>query len=162
MKSRTRKIIIRCSVFLFFTGTVFYFHKQVVRVGYRVYREYEWRNFPENIYSGRIDVPGNYSVHGIDVSRWQSNLDWKNLSALNSKGDTIPLSFAFIKATEGILWEDPMFEDNWTSAKKAGVTRGAYHYFKPNSSPTLQAKNFIGSVTLKPGDLPPVLDVEET
>jgi len=161
MKRRTRKTITRISVLLFFTGTIFYFHKQVVRFGYLVYREYEWRNFPENIYSGPIDVPTNYSVNGIDVSRWQSNLDWKKLSALNSKGDTIPLSFALIKATEGILWEDPMFEDNWANAKKAGVTRGAYHYFKPNASPTLQAKNFIGSVALKQGDLPPVLDIEE-
>jgi len=158
---KSRKIIFRLTLLLLFFGAVFYFHKTLVRFGYRAYRDVYWRNFPESTIPGRIDVPGNYTVHGIDISRWQSDVDWKHLTALDNDGDTIAMTFAFIKATEGILWEDPMFDDNWTDAKKAGVIRGAYHYFKPNASATLQAKNFISSVKLKTGDLPPVIDVEE-
>lgn len=151
----------RFTVVLAFIALVFYYHKSIIRATYEVYQEYNWRNYPDQGTPGRVDVPGRYSVHGIDVSRWQTNVNWNKLTTLDRSGDTISMSFAFIKATEGILWEDPAFDDNWKNAGKAGVVRGAYHYFKANSSATLQAKNFISSVKLKAGDLPPVVDVEE-
>jgi lysozyme len=42
------------------------------------------------------------------------------------------------------------------------MTRGAYHFFLATKSGKAQAENFIGRVELKSGDLPPVLDVEQT
>ena len=39
---------------------------------------------------------------------------------------------------------------------------GAYHYYCPNISSSVQAKNFIKNVKLQKGDLPPVLDIEKT
>jgi lysozyme len=159
---RRQKTIFRFLILLTFIGLLFHFHKSVIRLGYKAYRELHTINYPVNTIPGRIDVPGNYTVHGIDVSKWQSNVNWENLHALNIEDDTLQMTFAFIKATEGVFWEDPMFDDNWENAKRAKITRGAYHYFKPNLSATLQSKNFIGSVKLKAGDLPPVLDIEET
>ena len=55
-----------------------------------------------------------------------------------------------------------MFDRNWKRIKEAGLVRGAYHYFIPTKSGKAQAENFINSVTLLPGDLPPVLDIEQT
>jgi lysozyme len=55
-----------------------------------------------------------------------------------------------------------MFDEHWEDAKDYDVKRGAYHYFLPDRNGKLQAANFISSVRLKPGDLPPVVDVEET
>lgn len=159
---RNRKNLLRllfCTVAVLF---LVYFHKPLIRFGYIAYRQLNEEKYSVNLIPGRIDAPGNYTIHGIDVSRWQSEVNWEKLHALNLEGDTLPMTFAFIKATEGILWEDPMFNDNWKNAREASVSRGAYHYFKPNKSPELQAKNFISSVNLKAGDLPPVLDVEET
>ncbi len=56
---------------------------------------------------------------------------------------------------------DKQFSRNWQNAKASNITRGAYHYFLATKSGRLQAQNFIKAVKLKPGDLPPVLDVEE-
>ena len=42
------------------------------------------------------------------------------------------------------------------------MARGAYHFFIATRSGKTQAENFIKRVQIEPGDLPPVLDVEET
>ena len=110
----------------------------------------------------KSDFPDGYSIHGIDLSRYQQEVNWDQLHAINGNGDTFRFRFAFIKATEGILMEDMMFDDHWHKAKKHKVIRGAYHYYLPNRNPKLQATNFITSVRLGQGDLPPVVDIEET
>lgn len=107
-----------------------------------------------------IDIPVKYSIHGIDVSRYQSIIDWESVALM--KVETIQLSFAFIKATEGVRNEDVHFKRNWKKAKDAGLARGAYHFFITSKSGKQQAENFIKRVKLEPGDLPPVLDIEQT
>lgn len=74
----------------------------------------------------------------------------------------IKIGFAFIKATEGIDKVDAQFQRNWLHAEKENIPKGAYHYFIAGKSGKAQAKNFIEIVKLKKGDLPPVLDIEET
>jgi lysozyme len=56
---------------------------------------------------------------------------------------------------------DPYFQRNWREAPKAGITCGAYHYFKPSKSGKWQAKFFLQTVKMEKGDLPVVADVEE-
>lgn len=107
-----------------------------------------------------IRIPNGYSVHGIDVSRYQSRVDWQRVR--NMQVDDVRISFAFIKATEGSWLKDRQFHNNWSNARKHGIIRGAYHFFLPNISPKDQAKLFIRTVKLKSGDLPPVVDIEET
>lgn len=107
-----------------------------------------------------IDIPVRYSIHGIDVSRYQSTIDWESVALM--KVEAIQISFAFIKATEGVRNEDIYFKRNWKRAKDAGLARGAYHFFLAGKSGRQQAENFIKRVKLEPGDLPPVLDVEQT
>lgn len=96
-----------------------------------------------------------YRIHGIDVSHYQRTIDWK-IVAKQKK-----VHFAFIKATEGVNYKDSIFQKNWAGAKKAGVIRGAYHFFRPNVSVEWQIKNFMQQVQLEKGDLPPVLDIED-
>ncbi len=91
----------------------------------------------------------------------EGKIDWEKLKAIDQLGDTVQFRFAFIKATEGLLIEDVMFDEHWEDAKDHNITRGAYHYFLPDRSPKVQAANFMTSVKLKKGDLPPVVDVEE-
>jgi lysozyme len=90
---------------------------------------------------------------GIDVSHTQGEIDWSKVAATG-------VSFVFIKASEGDDWQDPLFEKNWSGAKEAGLLRGAYHFFRPDDAGATQAANFLASVSLVSGDLPPVLDVE--
>ncbi len=95
----------------------------------------------------------NFEVHGIDVSRYQSFINW---GKIQKQG----IHFAFAKATEGINHKDSTFQRNWLEMRKVGIKRGAYHFFRPAISAELQAQNFINFVEMKSGDLPPVLDVE--
>jgi lysozyme len=96
-----------------------------------------------------------YDVHGIDVSHYQSEIDWDKVAS-----DSV--NFAFIKASEGVEMKDEYFAVNWTGTKEAGIVRGAYHYFIPTLDPHVQANNFIAAVKLDTGDLPPVLDIEQS
>jgi lysozyme len=95
-----------------------------------------------------------YPVHGIDVSNHQKDIDWEKVSRNESVG------FAYIKATEGDDYRDAYFEANWNGATSAGIPKGAYHYFTVASSGARQAANFIATVPIEAGSLPPVVDVE--
>jgi lysozyme len=106
-----------------------------------------------------IDIPVNYTIHGIDVSKYQDAIDWG--SVRDMKVSDVQMSFAFIKATEGLDNQDAYFRRNWKKVKDAGLARGAYHYFLATKSGKAQAQNFIDAVDLQPGDLPPVLDIEQ-
>ncbi|AXI47829.1 glycoside hydrolase [Sulfitobacter sp. SK012] len=97
--------------------------------------------------------PERYPVHGIDAARFQTSIDW---AEARRKGT----NFAFIKATEGGDLLDPMFADHWSGAGRAGVARGAYHFYYFCTSPEVQARWFIRNVPRVKGALPPVLDME--
>jgi lysozyme len=107
-----------------------------------------------------IEIPTNYAIHGIDVSKYQDIIDWESVKEMNVEG--VKLQFAFIKATEGNNDRDRQFRRNWRNARDAEMTRGAYHFFIASKSGKTQAENFIKNVELQPGDLPPVLDVEQS
>ncbi|WP_075292338.1 glycoside hydrolase family 25 protein [Pararhizobium arenae] len=97
--------------------------------------------------------PRKHAVHGVDVSRWQGNIDWVKLRTQGA-------NFAFIKATDGGDHLDPMFKTNWRKAREAGVRRGAYHFFYWCRTAGEQADWFIRNVPREAGALPPVIDVE--
>jgi len=107
-----------------------------------------------------IAIPENYSIHGIDVSKYQQIISWESVKEMKVKN--IQLGFAFIKATEGIENTDPQFKRNWKKSKQAGIIRGAYHFFLATKDGRAQAENFISEVDLEKGDLPPVVDIEQT
>jgi len=95
-----------------------------------------------------------YTVKGIDVSHYQQAVDWRRVER--------EYAFVFIKATEGNHLKDQSFRQHWQTLGKLKMKRGAYHFFRPGADAVRQAEHFIRHVKLKPGDLPPVLDVEVT
>jgi GH25 family lysozyme M1 (1,4-beta-N-acetylmuramidase) len=107
------------------------------------------------------DAPpvGDGTIHGIDVSHWQGNIDWVKVAASG-------IRFAFIKATDGLNGVDPSFAKNWAGAKAAGIARGAYHYLHPNLAGASQADLFLHTVTVGGmhdlGELSPAIDLEES
>ncbi len=99
-------------------------------------------------------APGAPRLHsGIDVSWHSGVIDW---TTVRTAGHT----FAYLKATEGVDLADPAFPDHWRAAKHAGIIRGAYHFYVTEDDPEEQARFFISTVVLEPGDLVPVVDVE--
>ncbi|GLS30478.1 lysozyme [Mesorhizobium albiziae] len=97
--------------------------------------------------------PKQLAVHGVDVSRWQGEINWPKLRTQGA-------NFAYIKATDGGDHLDPMFKKNWRAAGEAGLRRGAYHFFYWCRTAGEQADWFIRNVPKVAGALPPVIDVE--
>lgn len=106
-----------------------------------------------------VCMPGGYGLYGIDVSHHQGEIDWSMVPV--SRSVEFPLSFVFMKATEGHSFKDENFDVNLAGARAAGLACGAYLFYDPSDSPKSQAGFFIDNVSLKDGDLPPVVDVEK-
>lgn len=92
-------------------------------------------------------------IQGIDIARYQGQIDFAAARAAGTR-------FAFIKATEGGDYLDPMFHSNWNRARDAGIARGAYHFMTWCRSAVEQANWFKANVPNDPYALPPVLDLE--
>lgn len=52
-----------------------------------------------------VQTRGDQHLRGIDVSKWQGNIDWAKLKASG-------IQFAIIKATEGTTVVDSRFQQN--------------------------------------------------
>ena len=94
-------------------------------------------------------------VFGIDVSHYQGWIDWNRV-----KQSKHPIRFVLIRASMGTDGADLHYPRNWEQSSRAGYLRGAYHFFRPDEPAGEQFLNFRSRVNLRPGDLPPVLDVE--
>jgi lysozyme len=93
---------------------------------------------------------------GIDVSDSQRNTVWPEIQ-------TSGIRFAFVKATEGRGFVNRNFASAWNKLPGTAIRRGAYHYYKPTDDPAEQAALFLQVVgDLTTGDLPPLLDLEES
>lgn len=144
-----RNVLAVCIVFIFFAGFYFFF-----------IRPYAYRWKPCYGLKGYgVCMPCDYEVHGIDISHYQGRINWGQLAQTHA-GD-FPIRFIFMKATEGGDHRDDTFRQHFDSAYKYNFIRGAYHFFRPHTDARKQADFFIRNVKLLPGDLPPVLDVED-
>ncbi len=150
MTRKTRAVLIRLCVVLF-SGLLCYWTYIYFVEPYTS----RW-----NARYGNEIYPEGYSIRGIDVSHHQGNIDWEKLSRANIGKEAV--NFVFVKATEGKNFLDENFNDNFYEAREIGLIRGAYHYFKPGVPAKEQAEYYLKQVHLEAGDLPPVLDIEET
>lgn len=116
----------------------------ILTVGYLLYNGYLCLNNPKS---------EKFPIAGIDISAYQGNIEWDKVKKDGFK-------FVYIKATEGKDFTDSTFAVNWENAKKAGIKRGAYHFFTFGSHGIEQAAHFINSVPKEEYCLPPVIDVE--
>lgn len=106
----------------------------------------------EEAYRHRIYGDGHR--YGIDVSRYQGDIDWQTV-----KKDK-EVSYVYLKATEGASLVDVTYRHNLTEARKAGLKVGSYHFFSPTADPETQFENFTNTVNLTEQDLLPLIDVE--
>ncbi|HCQ72672.1 MAG TPA: hypothetical protein DIT75_04645 [Rikenellaceae bacterium] len=124
-------------------------------------------------YETGAKVPQGEWRYGIDISHHNADgIVWDSIYVLiDKRGRTIrdhhlakdirPVSFVFIKATEGESMVDKDFKRNWRDAGMSGLRRGAYHFFRSSKDGKAQADLFIKTVgDLRFKDLPPVLDIE--
>lgn len=90
--------------------------------------------------------------YAIDVSAHQGAVDWARV-----RRDGIDL--AYVKATEGRDFVDARFRSNVTSARRAGIRTGVYHFFTLCTPGAEQAAHFRRTA-LDAGPLPPAVDLE--
>lgn len=115
-------------------------------------------------------------IYGIDIARYQHGkgkkkfpINWKQMRIsyigkrgnknVNGKTD-YPVSFVFIKSTEGTTIRNQYYMADYQQAHRFGIHTGAYHFFSTRSSGSEQAKHFLKYTRFTKGDLPPVLDIE--
>lgn len=95
-------------------------------------------------------------LKGIDVSKWQGNIDFKRVKQSGQ-------DFVIIRAGYGQRAKDPYFERNYIGAKFAGLSVGAYWYSYATSirEAEIEAKNCIALLCGKQFDFPIYYDIEE-
>lgn len=96
-------------------------------------------------------------TRGIDVSRWQGNIDWKTVKASG-------IDFAIIKAggADDGYYKDSKFEANYQGCKDNGIKVGAY-YFSNAMTPDearVEGNKFLELLKGKQFDMPVYFDIE--
>lgn len=135
----------------------------------------EWKN---NVFKGERLTYNADRIYGIDLSKHQhekgeqrysiawSKLRITHLGTLSSKKVEgivdYPVSFAYVKATEGRTLLNNYYYSDYLAARQQGIRVGSYHFFSTLSSGYMQANFFLKKARFRKGDLPPVLDVEPT
>ena len=149
------------AVSLIFTG---FFLKNKIAFYYAMYfNKYHHKNLKnDKKEAARIDkiiTEYNDKTFGFDISHYQKKEDikWDSLTIAN---DGIKLDFVVMRATMGNRKKDKHFDDFWETSKKNELIRGAYHFYRADEDPVMQANNYLESVMLESGDLRPVLDIE--
>lgn len=133
----------------------------------------EWRN---DRFMGERMRHTTERIYGIDISRYQHGkgrkkypIHWDKLRITNvgKRGSQnvngmadYPVSFVYIKSTEGTTIRNQYYVNDYAKARKQGIRTGAYHFWSMRRSGEDQAKYFIRNTLFRSGDLPPVLDIE--
>jgi lysozyme len=82
---------------------------------------------------------------GLDLSHHNEKVEIMKLKGLG---------FVILKATEGSSYVDEKFASRWLGLKAIGTKRGAYHFYRTNIDPIVQAKHFLKTCEgLQEGDI---------
>ena len=115
-------------------------------------------------------------IYGIDISKYQHvikkrvyPIKWNQLrithlgtgsrKAIHGQVN-YPISFIYIKSTEGKSLLNPFYKADYKQARAHGFSVGTYHFFSIYSPAAAQAAHFLRHSHISKGDFPPVLDVE--
>lgn len=98
-------------------------------------------------------------MRGIDVSRWQAEINWDKVKASG-------IEFAIIKAggSDSGFYTDRYFERNYAEAKRVGIAVGAYYFVGKGCVSAIDgeadARRFLDIVKGKQFEMPLYMDNE--
>lgn len=94
-------------------------------------------------------------IAGIDVSFWQGDISFSEVASAG-------IDVVYIKASEGLEYVDPKFEQNYQDAKSAGLKVGFYHYVTSRTveNAIQQADFFAYTIAGKAPDCKLAMDFE--
>lgn len=95
-------------------------------------------------------------LRGIDVSKWQKDIDWKKVSISG-------VDFVMIRSSFGSEDVDQCLKKNVEGCEKYGIPYGFYHYtYAKNAAEAAnEAKFFLKNIRKYSPEYPIVLDIEE-
>jgi len=91
-----------------------------------------------------------YPLQGVTIDAGNGDVHWGSIKAAGA-------DFAYIFATDGDRWVDPMYARNIAAAREAGVRTGPIHRYDLCKLATDQAANFIRQVPRRIDALPAVV-----
>lgn len=89
---------------------------------------------------------------GIDVSKWQVDIDWVTVRA--------HVDFAYIRVSDGVYNPDPYLDRNVAGCRATDLPYGVYQLFEPGVDMFDQFALFVELVGPHCGQLPPAMDLE--
>lgn len=93
-------------------------------------------------------------MKGIDISNCQGSINFAKV-----KADGVEV--VYIKATEGLTFNDPYFNQNYANAKAQGLKVGFYHYLR-NNDVAAEAAHFLSVTSGYVADCLYAIDAEDT
>lgn len=93
-------------------------------------------------------------ILGIDVSHFQGKVNWQKVRDAD-------IRFVYDKASQGDHFTDPDYAENKIGAHSVGLLHGSYHFYTSDKGGKDQADHFIKIIDYGPGDMPPMLDLEQ-
>ncbi|MCM1330264.1 MAG: Ig-like domain-containing protein [Ruminococcus sp.] len=95
------------------------------------------------------------ALRGIDVSKWQGDIDWKKVSLSG-------IDFAMIRSSYGNMHTDEKLAANVAGCEKYGIPYGFYHYSYADSvkEARKEARYFLSVIKNYNPEYPLVLDIE--
>jgi lysozyme len=103
-------------------------------------------------------------MKGIDVSKWQGNIDWSQIK------DNTDLDFVMLRASIGLGTVDTNLAAYYAGATESGKKIGYYHFGTPVASSVMspsaraieEATFFLQTIKdFAPADMPLALDIEQ-
>jgi lysozyme len=137
---------------IYFAVVLFLIFRPTINIEVQNLESYEQSKTTELL--TRAAKEGNSFV-GIDVSHYQNDVNWE-------KAKNSGVKYAFVKATEGSEYIDPLYKTNISQLAKTDIPFSTYHFFEPSIDPIKQAKHYLETVTNSNQNISPVLDVEIT
>ena len=106
-----------------------------------------------------FNPPDQYPIHGVDVSRFEGDIDWKRVAKLG-------ISFAYIRATAPRIVDDAVVADNafskhWEQTRENHMSRGAYLVFSYCQLASVQFDQVIKVIPAEEDALPIAIDFEQ-
>ena len=113
-------------------------------------------SFATSVVASAIGPEGTTEYRGIDVSRYQEDIDFDAVA-------TAGIDIVYIKSSEGTELIDPYFERNYKGAKAAGLKVGFYHYViaKSVTDAVSEANFFVSVIKDKQVDAKLAVDFED-
>jgi len=87
------------------------------------------------------------ATFGIDVSKYQSNIDWEQVKTAGVKFVIIRIGYRGYGAS-GTLVLDPMFEEHFTNVKNAGLKVGVYFFSQATTEEEAKEEAFACAYVL--------------